>query len=185
MKFNPTTLPGVIFIELDSFTDSRGSFMELHHHQKYADAGIPGPFVQDNLSSSSQGTLRGLHAQLTHPQGKLVQVLKGEIWDVAADIRPSSPSYKKWFGVKLSSDTPAQLYVPIGFAHGFCVLSETALVLYKCTDFYTPASAVNLIWNDPDLSIAWPIQNPVLSAKDREGVPLRKIESQLTRYFPA
>jgi dTDP-4-dehydrorhamnose 3,5-epimerase len=179
MKFNPTPLPGVMHIELDVFRDARGYFLESHHQKKYAAAGIAGPFVQDNISKSEKGTLRGLHAQLSHPQAKLVHVIAGTIWDVAVDIRPNSPTYKKWFGVTLSDEKPAQLYVPVGYAHGFCVLSDSAEVHYKCTDLYDPSNELHLLWNDPDLAIAWPIQKPNLSSKDLAGVTLRQVESKL------
>jgi dTDP-4-dehydrorhamnose 3,5-epimerase len=181
MKFSPTPLAGVIHIELDVYRDPRGYFLESYHQKKYAEAGISGPFVQDNISQSSQGTLRGLHAQLTHPQAKLVHVVSGEIWDVAVDIRPESPTYKKWYGVTLSALKPAQLYIPVGFAHGFCVTSETAEVSYKCTDLYDPSNELHLIWNDPELAIAWPIKTPVLSVKDAAGVRLRDIEKKLVK----
>jgi dTDP-4-dehydrorhamnose 3,5-epimerase len=179
MKFSPTPLPGVILIELDAYRDARGHFLETFHKKKYQDAGIAGPFVQDNFSKSSRGTLRGLHAQLTHPQAKLVQIVSGEIWDVAVDIRPGSPTYKKWYGVTLSSEKPMQLYIPIGYAHGFCVLSESAEVEYKCSDLYDPSNELHLLWNDPDLAIQWPIKEPLLSAKDKDGVSLRQIEPKL------
>src|SRR5437899_3305869 len=120
MKFNLTPLPGVVHIELDVYRDGRGYFLEVYHREKYAQAGIHGTFIQDNLSSSSKGTLRGLHAQLARPQAKIIHVLSGEIWDVAVDIRPDSPTYKKWFGLTLSSEHPSQLYVPAGYAHGYC-----------------------------------------------------------------
>ncbi len=181
MKFTATPLPGVILIELDVYRDPRGYFLESFHQKKYADAGIGGPFVQDNFSKSSKGTLRGLHAQLTHPQAKLVHVVAGEIWDVAVDIRPESRTYKKWYGVTLSSQQPTQLFIPAGFAHGFCVLSDIAEVEYKCTDLYDPSNELHLLWNDPDLAIQWPIQNPVLSAKDRDGISLRQIEAKLVK----
>lgn len=183
MKITPTPLPGVMHIELDTYRDPRGYFLESYHEQKYAKAGIAGPFVQDNISYSSKGTLRGLHAQLTHPQAKLVHIVSGEIWDVAVDIRPKSPTYKKWHGVTLSAQKPSQLFVPIGYAHGFCVLSETAEVLYKCSELYDPSNELHLLWNDPDLAIIWPIQNPVLSAKDAGGVRLREIENKLVKSF--
>ncbi len=183
MKFTPTPLPGVILIELDVFADPRGYFLESYHQKKYFEAGIPGPFVQDNFSKSQKGTLRGLHAQLTHPQGKLVHVVSGSIWDVAVDIRPESPTYKKWYGVTLSSDKPMQLFVPVGFAHGFCVTSDVAEVEYKCTDLYDPSNEIHLAWNDPDLAIRWPVAQPVLSAKDHQGVRLRQIEPQLSSHF--
>jgi len=181
MKFSPTPLPGVIQIELDVFRDARGYFLESYHQKKYADAGIPGPFVQDNISRSSRGTLRGLHAQLTHPQAKLVHVISGEIWDVAVDIRPDSPTFKKWYGATLNAEKPVQLYVPAGFAHGFCVLSDIAEVSYKCTDLYDPSNELHLLWNDPDLGIQWPIKMPVLSAKDAAGVRLREVENKLVK----
>src|SRR5205823_1908416 len=130
MKFIATPLPGVIQIELDVHRDARGHFLESFHQKKYADAGIKGPFVQDNFSKSQKGTLRGLHAQLTHPQGKLVHVVSGAIWDVAVDIRPESATYKKWFGLTLSAEKPMQLFIPVGFAYGFCVLSDVAEVEY-------------------------------------------------------
>ncbi len=183
MKFSETPLPGVIHIELDVYRDPRGYFLESYHAAKYAQAGITGPFVQDNISKSSRSTLRGLHAQLVRPQGKLVHVVTGEIWDVAVDIRPSSPTYKKWYGITLSEQHPCQLYIPAGFAHGFCVLSEAAEVQYKCTDLYDPSSEIHLAWNDPDLAIAWPIRNPVLSVKDQQGVTIRQIERDLSSAF--
>ena len=183
MKFVTTPLPGVILIELDAYPDPRGFFVETYHQKKYAEGGIRGPFVQDNFSRSSKGTLRGLHAQLTRPQGKLVRVVSGEIWDVAVDIRPKSPSYKKWYGVHLSAQQPQQLYVPVGFAHGFCVLSDIAEMEYKCTDLYDPSNELHLLWNDPDVAIQWPIENPILSTKDRDGVTLRAIESKLVKSF--
>jgi dTDP-4-dehydrorhamnose 3,5-epimerase len=181
MKFSPTRLPGVLLIEIDVFRDPRGYFIESYHRKKYADAGIHGPFVQDNVSQSSKGTLRGLHAQLTHPQAKLVHVISGEIWDVAVDIRPESPTYKKWYGTTLSAEKPTQLFVPAGFAHGFCVLSDIAYVSYKCTDLYDPSNELHLIWNDPDIAIHWPLKTPVLSAKDAAGVRLRDIEKKLVK----
>ncbi len=179
MKFSLTSLPGVILIDLDVYRDARGYFLESYHQKKYAEGGIPGPFVQDNISKSSRGTLRGLHAQLTHAQGKLVQVLSGTIWDVAVDIRPDSPTFKKWFGVDLSADQPRQLYIPVGYAHGFCVLSDTAEVAYKCTDLYDPSNELHVSWNDPDLGIAWLVKEPVLSKKDAEGVTIQQILPRL------
>jgi dTDP-4-dehydrorhamnose 3,5-epimerase len=179
-----TPLPGVILIELDAFRDARGYFLETYHLEKYRQAGMPDHFVQDNFSYSSQGTLRGLHAQLRKPQAKLVRVISGEIWDVVVDIRPDSPTYRKWFGVNLSAQRPMQVYVPVGFAHGFCVLSETAEVEYKCSDFYDPSSELHLLWNDPDFQIQWPIKNPNLSTKDSDGKTLREVEVDLRRSFP-
>lgn len=180
--FNPTALPGVVLIDLDVHRDDRGLFMETFHQPKFAEVGIPVPFVQDNYSKSSRGTLRGLHAQLSHPQAKLVRIVSGAVWDVAVDIRRGSPTFKKWVGLILSGDKPQQLFVSSGLAHGFCVLSESAEVEYKCTDVYDPTHELHLLWNDPDLAIAWPIEHPLLSPKDAAGVRLRDIEPQLPRY---
>jgi dTDP-4-dehydrorhamnose 3,5-epimerase len=183
MKFNTTPLPGVILIDLDVYPDPRGFFIETFHQKKYTEGGISEIFVQDNFSRSSRGTLRGLHAQLTHPQAKLVHIVSGEIWDVAVDVRPGSATYKKWFGARLSADKPQQLYIPIGFAHGFCVMSDVAEVAYKCTDLYDPSNELHLLWNDPDLAVDWPIKDPVLSAKDKDGVGLRQVEPILRQFF--
>lgn len=167
MKFLPTEIADVIVIEPDVFRDPRGLFFETYHAQKYADGGIAGPFVQDNQSRSSRGTLRGLHAQRERPQGKLVRVLQGEIFDVAVDIRRDSPTFKRWVAVRLSADNFRQIYVPPGFLHGFCVLSEIAEVEYKCTDFYQPGDEMGVRWDDPDLAVEWPVRDPILSAKDQ------------------
>jgi len=166
MKFQETELPGVIVVEPDVFRDARGFFLETFHAQKYAEAGIREAFVQDNHSRSVKGTLRGLHAQRKNPQGKLVRAVRGEIFDVAVDIRQGSKTYGRWVGVHLSEDTFRQLYVPPGYAHGFCVLSETAEVEYKCTTLYDRTDELGLIWNDPEVGIRWPIEAPLLSAKD-------------------
>jgi dTDP-4-dehydrorhamnose 3,5-epimerase len=179
MKIVQTPLSGVLVIEPELFKDDRGYFFESYHQKKYADAGIPPTFVQDNQSRSVRGILRGLHAQLKRPQGKLVRVLSGEIFDVILDIRRESPTYKKWFGVTLSGDNFRQCWIPPGFAHGFCVTSDSAEMAYKVTDFYDPTSELHLLWNDSDLKIDWPIKNPILSAKDRAGVRLKDIENQL------
>jgi len=149
------------------YGDARGFFMETWHQQRYAAAGLPASFVQDNLSWSKKGTLRGLHFQHPHAQGKLVFVLQGEVFDVAVDIRNGSPTFGQWVGVTLSADNKRQLFLPAGFAHGFCVTSETALFAYKCTDFYHPQAEGGVIWDDPGLGIEWPIDTPLLSAKDR------------------
>jgi dTDP-4-dehydrorhamnose 3,5-epimerase len=149
------------------YGDARGFFMETWHQQRYAAAGLPASFVQDNLSWSKKGTLRGLHFQHPYAQGKLVFVLQGEVFDVAVDIRNGSPTFGQWVGVTLSADNKRQLYIPAGFAHGFCVTSETALFAYKCTDFYQPQAEGGIIWDDPELGIEWPIDTPLLSAKDR------------------
>lgn len=166
MKFINTKLTGVVMVEPAVFEDPRGYFLETYHAGKYAEGGIAGPFVQDNFSHSVRGTLRGLHYQLTHAQGKLVMALEGRIFDVAVDIRKGSPTFGQWVGVELSGENKRQLHVPPGFAHGFCVLSETADVLYKCTDVYSPQDERGIIWNDPTLGIQWPVADPLLSRKD-------------------
>jgi len=168
-----TELPGVLILEPKRFGDDRGFFMEMFHVKRYADAGIPGPFVQDNFSRSAKGILRGLHFQEPHAQGKLVQVLAGAVYDVAVDVRRGSPTFGKFVGVELSVDNRRQLWVPAGFAHGFCVLSESADFHYKCTDVYTPASERGLAWNDPDLGIPWPVTSPLLSPKDSAAPRLK------------
>jgi dTDP-4-dehydrorhamnose 3,5-epimerase len=178
MKFFPTDIPGVIVIEAQVFRDERGFFLESFHQRKYREGGIDASFVQDNHSKSVKGTLRGLHAQLRHPQGKLIRVIEGEIYDVAVDIRRGSPHFGQWVGVWLSAENFRQLYIPPGFAHGFCVTSEIAQVEYKCTDFYDPASEISVQWNDPDLKINWPIEeihSPILSKKDIAAKPLRQL----------
>lgn len=167
MRVTPTALPDVLLIDIDVFGDARGLFYEIHRAPRYGEVGIDGPFVQDNLSRSSQGVLRGLHYQIQHAQGKLVTVLSGRVYDVAVDIRRGSPTFGQWVGLELTGERPQQLYIPPGFAHGFCVMSETADFLYKCTDVYAPGSERGIMWNDPTLAIPWPEPNPVLSPKDR------------------
>ncbi len=182
MKFEKTPLPGVLIIEPDVYKDARGFFLETFHATKYTEAGVPGPFVQDNHSHSTRGTLRGLHAQLVRPQGKLVRAVQGEMFDVAVDIRKGSPTFGKWFGVTLSGTNFRQLYIPPGLAHGFCVLSEEVDVEYKCTDFYDPADEVTIAWNDPLIAIAWPVAEPVLSKRDAEAPPLSALQSRLPSF---
>lgn len=179
MKFLPTRIPDVIVIEPKVFGDHRGFFMETWQHKVFTEAGISHPFVQDNHSRSSQGILRGLHYQIKHPQGKLVRVISGEVFDVAVDIRKNSPTFGQWVGETLSADNRKMLWVPPGFAHGFYVMSESAEFLYKCTDFYTPPHERTILWNDPALGINWPLVNgaaPVLSSKDAEGVLFTEAE---------
>jgi len=161
-----TSLEGVLLIEPRIFGDNRGFFLESYHQKKYEEAGIHQTFIQDNHSHSVRGTLRGLHYQLRHPQGKLVWVICGTIFDVAVDIRQGSPTFGKWLGVHLSAKEHRQMFIPEGFAHGFCVLSEWADVVYKCTDLYTPGDEYGIRWDDPELAISWPVQEPVLSEKD-------------------
>jgi dTDP-4-dehydrorhamnose 3,5-epimerase len=167
MNIVPTRLPEVLIIEPRVFRDERGFFLETYHAERYRDAGLGMMFVQDNHSKSVRGTLRGLHWQAERPQGKLVRVLAGEIFDVAVDIRPDSQTFGQWVGVTLSSENFRQVWIPPGFAHGFCVTSEIAEVEYKCTDFYDPPSERGLIWNDPEVGIEWPIATPILSARDQ------------------
>lgn len=176
MKIIETRLPGVLIVEPKVFGDARGYFMESFQAERYAAAGIAGPFVQDNLSFSRRGILRGLHLQNPRPQGKLVQVLQGEVFDVAVDVRVGSPTFGQWEGVILSAENARQYYVPPGFAHGFVVTSETALFAYKCTDYYMPQSEISLLWNDSDIGIEWPVTEPQLSVKDAAGLLLADID---------
>ena len=169
-------LRDVIIVQPDVHADKRGYFMETYHKKEFAAGGIDKAFVQDNQSNSARGILRGLHYQIQRPQGKLVRVLYGEIYDVSVDIRRSSPNFGKWFGIRLSAENKKALYVPPNFAHGFCVLSEQAEFFYKCTDFYAPEFERTIRWDDPDLAIAWPIRNPVLSKKDAAAPFLRNAE---------
>ena len=175
MRIQDTALPGVLIIEPKVFGDSRGFFLETYNQEHYREAGIDLNFVQDNLSYSHQGTLRGLHYQNPHPQGKLVYVLQGEVFDVAVDLRGDSATFGHWVGVTLSSENKRQFYVPPGFAHGFCVTSETALFAYKCTDRYAPECEGSILWNDEEMGITWPISNPLLSEKDKNAPRLRDI----------
>lgn len=167
MKLSRTELEGVLILEPDVFQDVRGFFMETYNKERYAELGMACDFVQDNLSFSSRGVLRGLHYQYPHAQGKLVQVLQGEVWDVAVDIRRGSPQFGRWTAVSLSARNRKQLYVPPGFAHGFCVVSDTALFSYKCTELYYPEHEAGIRWDDADIGIQWPFAEPVLSGKDR------------------
>ncbi len=186
MNIEPTRLPGVVIVVPRVYRDPRGSFMEAWNRERYAESGLPSGFVQDNLSESCRGVLRGLHYQHPAAQGKLLQVLRGEIYDVAVDIRRGSPTFGRWVGVVLSGDDPRQLYVPEGYAHGFVVTSESALFSYKCTDFYRPRDEGTVLWDDPDLGIEWPIADPLLSSKDRAGVRLREIPAdRLPGFDPA
>ena len=176
MNVIKTDLEGVLIIEPQVFGDERGFFLETFQAKRYAqEAGITQEFVQDNHSRSSYGVLRGLHFQKTKPQGKLVRVVSGEVFDVAVDIRPGSPTYGQWAGTHLSAENKRQFWVPPGMAHGFVVLSETADFEYKCTDYYDPSDEACLLWNDPDIAINWPVDEPVLSAKDKLGLPLKEL----------
>ncbi len=172
-----TDIPDVIVVEPRVFRDPRGFFKETFQRNRYAEAGIRADFVQDNISRSRKGTLRGLHLQIQHPQAKLVQALTGRIFDVAVDLRRSSPTFGGWVGMELNDENHRQMYIPPGFAHGFCVLSETADLFYKCSDFYYPEHERTLLWNDPTVGILWPLEGePVLSDKDRSGKRLADVE---------
>lgn len=182
MRFVSTEIPGVVIVEPDVHRDSRGYLLETYHSEKYRAAGIPGPFVQDNHSRSVVGTLRGLHLQLQHPQGKLVRVIEGEILDVAVDVRRGSPTFGRWVSVVLSAEDFKQCYIPPGFAHGFCVTSPVAQVEYKCTDIYHPRSEIGVAWNDPALAIPWPVSEPILSDRDRRYSSLAELLDRLPVY---
>lgn len=170
MITSPTTLKDCVLIEPRVFQDDRGFFLETYNANRYRDAGVPLAFVQDNHSRSKLHTLRGLHYQIDRPQGKLVWAIRGEIFDVAVDLRRSSPSFGQWYSVVLSAENRRQLYVPPGFAHGFCALSEGTEIIYKCTDLYSPGGERTIAWNDPTLAIDWPVESPLLSPKDAEGL---------------
>jgi dTDP-4-dehydrorhamnose 3,5-epimerase len=173
----------VLLIEPAVFGDARGYFFETWHRQRYSQHGVPRDFVQDNVSRSARGILRGLHLQEPHAQAKLVQVLDGEVFDVALDVRVGSPTFGRWVGERLSGDNHRQLYIPEGFAHGFCVISEFALLQYKCTELYHPETELCIAWNDPELGITWPIPEPRLSAKDGAAKRLCEIpRDRLPRF---
>jgi dTDP-4-dehydrorhamnose 3,5-epimerase len=182
MKIINTTLTEVKIIEPKVFGDARGFFYESYHEARYKDAGIQGDFVQDNLSRSHAGVLRGLHYQLKYPQAKLVTVVRGEVFDVVVDIRVGSPTFGKWFGTILNDTNHRQLYIPAGFAHGFCVLSETVDFHYKCTDYYHVEDEYGILWNDKDIGIEWPlarVSKPLLSEKDEKNKALQSISHDL------
>jgi len=184
VKVKQTNLEGVLHIEPKVFDDTRGFFLETYNKERYIAAGFPDvEFVQDNHSRSSKGVLRGLHFQLNHPQGKLVQVATGSVFDVAVDIRVGSPSFGQWYGCVLSEDNHHQLWIPPKFAHGFCVLSDTADFIYKCTDYYRPEDEGGLLWNDPAIAIDWQLDAPLLSEKDKQYACLKDIPHDLlTKY---
>ena len=175
-------IPGLLILEPKVFGDARGYFLETWHQGRYLEAGLTAPFVQDNLSQSRRGILRGLHFQNPSPQGKLVSVWQGEVFDVVVDLRQSSPTFGKWHGLHLSSENKRQFYVPPGFGHGFMVLSETALFHYKCTEFYSPKDEMTIRWDDPDIGIEWPAGQPTLSEKDAKGLRLREVPRE--KLFP-
>ncbi|MBQ9432571.1 MAG: dTDP-4-dehydrorhamnose 3,5-epimerase [Kiritimatiellae bacterium] len=167
MKIEATALPGVMICEPEVFKDSRGFFLETYHARKYFDIGVKTVFVQDNRSRSTRSVLRGLHFQLHHPQAKLLSCIRGEIYDVAVDIRRGSPTFGKWVGATLSEDNFKQIFIPAGFAHGFCVMSDIAEINYKCSEFYDHKDDRGIRWNDPELGVEWPVTDPILSEKDR------------------
>lgn len=180
MKINKTNLEGVLHIEPKVFGDARGFFLETYNKKRYMESGFPDvDFVQDNHSCSSKGVLRGLHFQLNGPQGKLVQVATGSVFDVAVDIRVGSSTFGQWYGCELSAENHHQLWIPPKFAHGFCVLSDTADFIYKCTDYYNSHDEGGVLWNDPEIGVNWPIENPLLSDKDKNYLCLSDISHDL------
>ncbi len=181
MRVERTAIPDVLVIEPDVYRDGRGYFLEIYHADRYREHGIVGPFVQDNHSRSAGGTLRGLHLQLRRPQGKLVRVIEGEVFDVAVDVRRGSPTFGRWVAVTLSAENFRQCYIPPGFAHGFYVTTEAAQVEYKCTDLYDPASEIGIAWDDPALGIAWPAGERVLSPRDRQHPTLETVIDRLPK----
>ncbi len=178
MKITETKLSGVLIIEPPIFGDGRGIFFESYHHERYSGHGLKVNFVQDNFSRSSKNVLRGLHYQLEKPQGKLIWVTRGQVFDVVVDVRKGSPTFGQSLTTILDAERIRQLYVPPGFAHGFCVLSDEADFSYKCTDYYYPAAEKGILWNDPDLKIQWPVTNPILSAKDQKNLCLKNIAAE-------
>lgn len=183
MEIETTKLPGVVHLVPRIFADSRGYFLETYSTRSFPEEGTR--FVQDNLSYSSKGTLRGMHLQEPHAQGKLVMAITGTIWDVAADVRVGSPTYGQWVAFELDAEKKNQLYVPPGYAHGFCVLSETAHVLYKCTELYQPGAELGIRFDDPDLGITWPVEQPLLSPKDEAAFRLADIPKERLPQFDA
>ena len=182
MKFQQTDLPGVILVEPDVHEDERGFFLETYQAERYKAGGVTADFVQDNHSLSPRGTIRGLHAQLENRQAKLLRVVEGEALDVAVDIRLGSPTFGRFFATPLSSQNFHQLYIPEGFAHGFCVTSDVCQLEYKCSNFYDPASEIVVAWNDPEIGIPWPVTEPRLSQRDAAGSSLEELRDRLPRY---
>jgi dTDP-4-dehydrorhamnose 3,5-epimerase len=182
MRVVPTAIAGVLVIEPDIHRDGRGFFLETYHADRYREHGITGPFVQDNHSRSAANTLRGLHLQVRRPQGKLIRVIEGEIFDVAVDVRRGSPTLGRWVGVTISAENFKQVYVPPGFAHGFCVVSPVAQVEYKCTDLYDPKDEIGIAWNDAAIGITWPVAQPLLSARDAGHRTLAEMTDRLPAW---
>lgn len=190
MNIIETNLPGTLVIEPGVFPDPRGYFLETYNQKRYQEHGINNEFVQDNLSYSINSTLRGLHYQYPHSQAKLVQVVVGEVFDVAVDIRKGSPSFGKWSGIRLSAENKKQFFIPKGFAHGFCVLSDHAIFSYKCDNFYAPDCEQGILWSDPFLGIDWPVNEPVISEKDKnypllKDIPEDNLPVRASRFFGA
>ena len=183
MKVRNTRLPGVLVISPKVHQDHRGFFLETYNHNKYTEHKMPTVFVQDNYSASRHATLRGLHTQLRRPQCKLIRVVKGEIFDVAVDVRPNSETFCQWTGVYLSDQNYKQCYIPPGYAHGFCVLSDEANVEYKCSTHYDPADEVTIAWNDTRIGVEWPIDSPLLSPRDRAAPGIDAVTDQLSAHF--
>lgn len=183
MKVTKTDLPGVLIVEPRVFQDVRGFFLETYHADRYEDAGVRGPFVQDNHSRSLKGTVRGLHLQVRRPQAKLMRAVSGSMLDVAVDVRVGSANFGQWTSALLSGDNFKQLYVPPGFAHGFAVLSDVVDVEYKCSDYYDPADELTVRWNDPAIGIEWPLAEPTLSDRDRSAPLLAELLDRLPRYM--
>lgn len=185
MRISDGGIPGLLIIQPDVFGDERGFFLETWNAERYAEHGFRRGFVQDNLSASRMGVLRGLHFQEPGAQGKLVSVIEGEVFDVAVDIRLGSPTFGKWFGIHLSGKEKTQFFIPPGFAHGFVVLSDRALFMYKCTAPYKPQNELSILWNDPDIAIAWPTTDVTLSQKDTQALRLRDVPlDRLPRFSP-
>jgi dTDP-4-dehydrorhamnose 3,5-epimerase len=185
LQCHGTTFDEVILVEPQVFSDDRGFFLETYHQARYTQTGIDPAFVQDNHSHSRKGSIRGLHYQLKHPQGKLIYAVTGRIFDVALDIRRGSPTFGKWCGVHLSAENKRQLFIPPGFAHGFSVLSDRADVIYKCTNFYTPGDEYGVLWRDPGLEIDWGVDQPIVSPKDLENPLLSRIPPDLLPAYDA
>lgn len=182
MKVTETALPGVLILQPEVYRDDRGYFIETFREANLAAVGIDYRFIQDNLSVSKQGALRGLHLQHPHGQAKLVYAVSGSVFDVCVDVRVGSPAFGKWFGQKLCAEEGTQLLIPPGFAHGFCALTETATFAYKCSEVYSPESQLTVAWNDPKIGIDWPVSSPLLSAKDAEALPLFELIDRLPRF---
>jgi dTDP-4-dehydrorhamnose 3,5-epimerase len=186
VKVLETRLPGLLVIEPVVFQDARGDFAESWHRERYSEIGLTAEFVQDNVVRSVRNVLRGLHYQYPHPQAKLVFAAVGEVFDVAVDLRLGSPTFGEWHGQVLSERNHRQMYIPEGFAHGYAVLSDVSVVTYKCTDYYDAAAESAILWNDPELAIEWPVQDPVLSQKDRNALPLQRVPlDRLSEYAGA